>query len=120
MKCCQCQQDISQTDLYEHAGKDYCEDCYIQILSPTRFCDPWADYCAKSFGKHGMAITLTKTQEVLLQIITELGKAEPLDLIERAQGIINPGDGERELATLARMGKVEIKNIDGKAIIRAL
>ena len=92
----------------------------MQILSPTRFCDPWADYSAKSFEKHGMVNPLTENQKMLLRVIKELEEAEPVDLMEHTAGVINPIDGERELAALARMGKVEIKSVDGKAIIRAL
>ncbi|WP_051327310.1 hypothetical protein [Desulfatibacillum aliphaticivorans] len=120
MKCRQCRRDIPQDDRYEHAGNLYCEDCYIQILSPARFCDPWADYSAKSFEKHGMISPLTEPQKMLLKLIKELGKAEPAELIEHTRGAIDPADGERELAALSRMGKIEIKSVEGKAIIRAL
>ena len=28
------------------------EDCYMDVLSPVRACDPWAVHSAKSFEKH--------------------------------------------------------------------
>jgi len=120
MKCHKCQQTIRQEEQHEHAGNILCEDCYIDVLSPTRFCDPWADYSAKSFEKHGTKNTLTEPQEILLHLIKEIGKASPMDLIERLQGRITPSEGERECATLLRLGKIKIKNIEGETFICAL
>ena len=120
MKCHQCQQAIPQNEHHEHTGNVLCEDCYIEVLSPTRFCDPWADYSAKSFEKHSTTTTLTGTQETLLCLIKEIGTVDPVDLIDRLQGKITPSEGERECATLLRLGKIKIENIEGKTIIRAV
>ncbi len=120
MKCHQCQQTIAQGENHEKAGKIFCEDCYIDILTPTRFCDPWADYSAKSFEKNNSKRSLTETQKTLLNLIQRMGKAEPLELIELSKGKIMPADGERECATLLRLGKIKIENNDGKTIIRAV
>lgn len=120
MKCHQCQQAIPDGEDHDHAGKIFCEDCYIDILSPTRFCDPWADFSARSFEKNNPEISLTKTQKTLLNLIRVMGKAEPFELIEQSEGRISPADGERECATLLRLGKIRIENSEGKTIIRAV
>ena len=31
--------------------KKLCDDCYMDALSPTKTCDPWAVYTAKSIQK---------------------------------------------------------------------
>ncbi len=120
MECHQCQQTILENEQHEHAGNIVCEDCYIEVLSPTRFCDPWADYSAKSFEKYCTKTALTETQETLLELIKKMGTVDPINLIEKSQGKITPSEGERECATLLRLGKIKIENIEGKTIIRAV
>jgi len=50
MVCEKCGKQINSGDEMHYSGKTLCEDCYIDTLSPTRTCDPWAVYTAKSFS----------------------------------------------------------------------
>jgi hypothetical protein len=43
-----CGKEIEKSRVYEHRGNVYCEDCYMDILSPPKACDPWAVYSAKT------------------------------------------------------------------------
>ncbi len=64
MKCDKCSKPIDSEEAREHNGWTLCEDCYMDNLSPTRTCDPWAFYTAKSTVESGGAgATLTATQE---------------------------------------------------------
>ena len=46
MKCDECAAEIAPGDARGHAGRTLCEDCYLDVLSAPRACDPWAVYSA--------------------------------------------------------------------------
>lgn len=48
LACEKCGKRIEEHQRYEHLGRSYCEDCYTDILSPPKACDPWAVYLARS------------------------------------------------------------------------
>src|SRR4030042_3073060 len=48
-ECARCSRGIEQSQSYEYRGNIYCEDCYMDILSPPKACDPWAVHSAKTF-----------------------------------------------------------------------
>ncbi len=48
--CQRCGSSIPKGEDREYFGKILCEDCYMDAISPTRTCDPWAVHSAKSFG----------------------------------------------------------------------
>ena len=70
--CARCGKEIEKSRGYEHLGNAYCEDCYMDILSPSKACDPWAVYSAKSFlkGKDKLS-ALTPRQFKLVHYIEE-------------------------------------------------
>jgi len=117
MRCDRCKADIEETEEREHHGQVLCEDCYMDVLSPAKACDPWAVFSAKSFSKEGGAkIKLTQIQSNILQLLKETGGAEPKIIEERLQ--ITPSDLEREIATLRHMEKVRGELKAGKKIFR--
>ncbi len=71
MQCEKCGNVIGPEDAYERAGKRVCEDCYLEMMSEPRLCDPWAVYAAKKSAEHHM--TLTPLQERLLSLLKEKG-----------------------------------------------
>jgi len=94
-----------------------CEDCYIDLLSPVKVCDPWAVYSAKSFSKDDeSSVEVTETQLKILQILKETGGTAPEIISERLK--ITPSDLEREIATLRHMEKVKGELRKGKKILR--
>ena len=116
MKCDNCSKPIDSEEAREHSGRTLCEDCYMDVLSPARTCDPWAVYTAKStLESGGSGATLTATQEKILQVLEETGGVEPGELRERIG--LPPGDFEREIAALRHMEKLRAEMRDGVKVI---
>ena len=113
MNCDRCGTPIADGNEMQHHGRNLCEDCYMDALSPARACDPWAVYTAKSFSDTQPA--LTETQKRILQVLKETGGVEPTALSEMLN--MKMGDLEREFATLRHMEKVRAKMHNGRKII---
>jgi hypothetical protein len=118
MECAKCKITIDEGNEREHNNLILCEDCYIDVLSPAKFCDPWADYSAKSFLKNNPNSELSENQVLIMDTLRDHGEVDPLFLMEHLKGKISPEDGERECAALHRMGKILIENHDGNVIIK--
>ena len=112
MKCDQCKAHIERGDEREHLGKVLCEDCYMEVLSPVKPCDPWAVYAAKSMTNE--RAQLSKLQKNILAVLKETNGIELEPLATRV--CLNIGDLERELATLRHMEKVRAAKECGKKI----
>jgi hypothetical protein len=105
MKCDRCSADINAGEEKEYHGQQLCEDCYMDVLSPAKACDPWAVHSAQSFAKSkGGALELNEIQQQILLILKETGGAEPSAIADRLQ--IKPADLEREVAALRHMEKL--------------
>ena len=116
MQCEKCQETIAPGDEREHLGQQLCEDCYMDVLSPAKACDPWAVHSAKSFEKeHGGVLQLSPRQMKILSILDETGGLEPVMLMEHLN--ISPADLEREIATLRHIEKVRAEMRDNKKVI---
>jgi hypothetical protein len=74
--CAKCAKEIEKQQGYEHQGKLFCEDCYMDTLSPPKACDPWAVHSAQTFlkGKDKLS-TLTPVQSKIVNYIEEKGEA---------------------------------------------
>jgi hypothetical protein len=117
MECDKCKEQIKKGEERQLHGQTFCEDCYIDILSPAKACDPWAVYSAKSFSREQpSSIELTETQSKILRLLKETGGAEPETIMERMR--IKKSELEREIATLRHMEKVRGELRDGKKYIR--
>ncbi len=117
MECTRCSAPIPAGEEREHLGRRLCEDCYMDVLSPAKACDPWAVHSAKSFGRElGGKFELTDTQRRILAILEETGGATPGHLVERLN--ISPMDLEREIAALRHMEQLRAELRDGKKYIR--
>ncbi len=117
MKCDRCSNNIGKGEERTLHGQVLCEDCYIDMLSPAKACDPWAVYNAKSFSKDDeSSVEVTETQLKILQILKETGGTAPEIISERLK--IAPSDLEREIATLRHMEKVKGELRKGKKILR--
>ncbi len=113
MQCDRCKKKIKKGEEMKFRGQILCEDCYMEILSPTRMCDPWAVYTAKSFSDGSSAQeVLTEKQKKILELLEESGGIEFTLLAERLG--VNPSELERELAVLRHMEKIKARLKDGK------
>ncbi len=119
MKCDRCGTEIKDGDEREHLGETLCEDCYMDVLSPPKACDPWAVYSAKSFAQHsGGKVALTEIQTEILKILEETGGIEPPELFARFEGRLTPSQLEREVAALRHMERLRAEKREGKVFIR--
>ncbi len=84
----------------------------MDTLSPTRICDPWAVYHAKSCSES--ELIMTTTQKNLIEILTETGGIEMHELATRLE--ITEKETERNLATLRHMEKIKARPENGKKI----
>jgi hypothetical protein len=116
MKCDRCGEQIPAGEETEHHGRTLCEECYMQALSPSIGCDPWAVQSAKNLSQMGTTHTgLSTKQTEILEILEETGGLTPMNLAERLQ--LRLPELEREMATLRHMEKIRGKMENGKAII---
>jgi hypothetical protein len=117
MKCERCSVIIEDGEEMELHGQILCEDCYMDLLSPVKACDPWAVHSAKSFLKEQRhEPELNQLQQKILELLREKGPIEPGNLSEVLQ--VKNADIERELASLRHMEKVRGELRDGKRYIR--
>jgi len=121
MECKRCKETIAKGEQRQHHGQIVCEDCYMDLLSPARTCDPWAVHSAQTFArKSGGSLELTEIQKKILEIVKEPGGAEPGGaepgvIVERLQ--IKPADLEREVAALRHMEKIRGELRQGKKFL---
>ncbi len=107
MRCDRCGSEIEPGEEREYLGQTLCEDCYIDVVSPLRACDPWAVHSARSFEKHGGDREIfTPFQSRIMDILKETGPIELSDLRRRLGAEIGSRELEREFAVLRHMEKV--------------
>jgi hypothetical protein len=117
MQCERCKSAIPEGEEMELHGQVLCEDCYLDLLSPSRVCDPWAVHSAKTFlNNTGSELNLTSIQRKILAILQNEGPQEIVNLCKSLQ--IKATDIERELAALRHMEKIRGERKDGKKRIR--
>lgn len=116
MNCSRCRTTIVPGEERELHGQHLCEDCYMDMLSPAKACDPWAVYSAKSFEKwEGNAVTLTPLRQNILDILKKTGGIEPAILCEKLK--MKFSDLEREIAALRHVEKVRAELRAGNKFI---
>ena len=117
MKCNRCEKQIESGEAHAHLGQVLCEDCCMDVLSPSKACDPWAVHSAKSFEREqGGQVTLSAVQKQILDELQETGGLEPTSLAARLA--LKPAELERELATLRHMEKTRAELRHGKKYVR--
>jgi hypothetical protein len=117
MQCEKCKNDIAGGEDRQLHGQIFCEDCYMERLSPAKACEPWAVFSAKSFAKHqDNESQLTPIQQEILTVLRKEGPTEPTKILVRLQ--IKEPVLERELATLRHMEKIQGELREGKRMIR--
>ena len=116
MECDQCRARISENLMCEHLGRKLCEECYMDVLSPVKTCDPWAAFNAKSF--EGEPVKLCETQEQILDVLKTKGPLSPDQLLAALSGDWTYGTLEREFATLKRLEKIRAVREEGQILLR--
>ncbi len=112
MRCEKCGEMIEAGDEKVYSGQTICDDCYMDQLSPTRICDPWAVHHAKSSA--GDEIRVTADQQKILDLLEETGGLELGELAVRLG--LSGREVERQLAALRHMEKIRARPENGRKI----
>lgn len=116
MICERCAKPIEPGEERELHGQHLCEDCYMDMMFPTRPCDPWATMSAKNVSQlSGEEECLTERQEYILGILQQ-GPVSLEELAEKSG--MDPSELERDLFTLHHMERVGAIRVDGEKIFR--
>jgi len=116
MKCDRCGEQIPTGEETEHNSQILCEECYMQALSPSRACDPWAVRSAQMLSqKQEARVVLRPIQSLILKVLRENGGLEPSALAKKVD--MKLPELERELATLRHMERIRGKRQAGKTLI---
>jgi len=101
-KCSRCGKTLEKHQCYEYQEKVFCEDCYMDILSPPKACDPWAVHSAQTFlrGKDKLS-TLTPLQLKIVDYIREKGETTMEEMMENLR--LTEKEIRREFAVLRHM-----------------
>ena len=101
-QCARCGKKVEKHRGYEHQGNLFCEDCYMDILSPPKACDPWAVHSAQTFlkGKDKFS-NLTPLQTKIVDYIRGKGESTIEEMMKNLN--LTEGDLRREFAVLRHM-----------------
>jgi hypothetical protein len=117
MKCERCKKILLEDEQRALYGQILCEDCYMDLLSPLKACDPWAVHSATTFVKEESdELRLTPVQQNIVDILRNEGPQESENLCERLR--IKETDIERDIAVLRHMEKIRGELRGGKKLIR--
>ena len=112
MQCDRCGDAIENGEERQHHSETLCDDCYMDVLSPTRICDPWAVKHAKACGTS--ETTLTPTQQSIIKILSDTGGITMADLATRLK--LKEKELERDLAALRHMEKTKARPENGRKV----
>ena len=102
--CAKCGAAYDSAEAREYLGQMFCEDCYLDALSPTKVCDPWAVHTAKSLKDLPGGHDLTPVQQQLYDLVQERGE---VPILEAAAHLgLTEDDLRREFAPLRHMEKL--------------
>ncbi len=119
MQCERCQREIPDGENHEHLERNLCEDCYMDVLSPVKTCDPWAVHCAKSFADvSGGQTHMTDVQKKIIGILKETGGLERHELLLKMGKGFTESDLTREFAALRHMEKARAEKRNDKVYLR--
>jgi len=100
MKCMRCQKEFAEAELVELDNRKLCEDCYMDVVSPLKACDPWAVHAARGGRQEGRP-QLLPLQEKMLAEIRKRGKVRPAELAATLG--VELGELEKNFAILRHM-----------------
>jgi len=103
-QCTKCGAAVDSDEVKEFRGAELCEDCYLDALSPTVVCDPWAVHTAKSLKDLPGGHALTPVQQQLYDLVKEKGEV-PIPEAAAHLGLTEDGL-RREFAPLRHMEKL--------------
>lgn len=111
MNCEKCETALDPAETYEHGGRTLCEDCYIELKSVVKTCDPWAVHTAKGF-KGGQPI-LTPVQERIMDLLRREGPITAEEACGKLK--ITESEFHNHFASLRHMELARGFNKDGES-----
>ena len=109
---------MPENESFTYLGETLCEDCYMDVRSPAKSCDPWAVYTAtrtrESAGLTGVE-GLNTLQQAIYTYIRDSGKATPEEVITRFN--ITPKDLQNQIATLRHCELVKGRKEGSKILL---
>lgn len=101
--CPACGTRVSPEDLVPHGGRQVCDDCAMDALSPAQPCDPWAVKMAKgSFSTTADAVaTLKGLEKALYEQVRERGSV-PVGAVPELLGV-SAAEVKRAFSVLRHM-----------------
>jgi len=122
MICDRCKETIHDgDDIFDHYGKNLCEDCYIGAVQPPRSCDPTAVDSARStrtlLGQSGTQ-GLTPLQKRIYDLICEKGKIPREELFMSFE--LPQWEMEKQFAILRHCELVRATKEDGKIYVTTM
>jgi hypothetical protein len=112
-QCAKCGKEIEKDQCYEYRGRVYCEDCYMDILSPPKACDPWAIHAAKTFLKEKDKFSLlTPRQRQIVDWLKARSESTPEEIMKDL--IISEEELRREFVVLRHMEILGATKKEGK------
>jgi hypothetical protein len=101
LTCTKCGAALEAAEIREYLGEVLCEDCYMDALSPTRTCDPWAVHTARSLKDLPGGHSLTPSQQKFYDLVKERGT---ISIPEAMQALgVTEAELRREFAVLRHM-----------------
>ena len=99
--CDKCGCDCEPEELRDLAGKQICEDCYLDGVEITKTCDPWAVHSAKNTLSADCKPILTDIQQQIYDLIVKEKELTPAEAASRLN--ISETELRREFATLRHL-----------------
>jgi septum formation topological specificity factor MinE len=118
MNCDRCSTTIPEGEEREHNSRMLCEDCYMDALSPSVGCDPWANYIASKTMDSEAPEQLSDLQNNILDIIRSAGEITPDRIMKKLDGEITSQKLKNEMSTLRHMKLILGRNHEGTILFR--
>lgn len=101
MFCEKCGVKVQETEAFRHGGRNLCEDCYVEIISVPKTCDPMAVRSARltreMLGQKGLE-GLLPIQKKIYNYIKERGEVKREDLVK--EFALDPKELEKHFSVL--------------------
>ncbi len=118
MDCERCGTAIPEGEEREYNSRKLCEDCYMDALSPSVGCDPWANYIASKTMDPEVPDQLNSLQNEILDIIRSAGEITPDGILKKLDTDMTIQKLKNEISTLRHMKLLLGRNSDGTILFR--
>jgi hypothetical protein len=99
--CDKCGCDCEPDELRDLAGRQVCEDCFLDGVEITKTCDPWAVHSAKNTLAAQGELQLTPIQRQIYDLIVQEKQLTPEEAASRLK--IPETELRREFSTLRHL-----------------